>query len=113
MARGRQTRKLRPDQVQRLEQFKRAAHDGAPHGYSLPQLKLAMTLGCSWETLQKALQGLPVWDQHHSHIAQWIERYLPAPPAPMDGKSAASGERDEANKDTEAAGTDGSVRGQG
>ena len=111
MARGRQTRKLRPDQITRLETFKRAPHDGAQHGYSLPQLRLAMALGCSWETLQKALQGLPVWDKHHDYIAQWIERFLPAPPAAIDGKAAASGERNE--PDEEEAGTDGSVRRQG
>jgi hypothetical protein len=93
--------------------FKKAAHPehGAPHGYSFPQLRSAMAIGCSWETVQKALQGLPVWEQHHFYIAQWIERYLPAPPAPVDGKSAASGERDEINEDTEAAGTDRTIRG--
>jgi hypothetical protein len=96
MPRGRQTRTLRPDQIKRLEAFKRAPHDGAPHGYSLPQLRSAMALGCSWETLQKALQGLPVWDMHHTYIAEWIERYLPAAPAAVDGKAAASGEREEA-----------------
>jgi len=95
MARGRQTRTLRPDQIARLAAFKKAPHPehGAPHGYSFPQLRLAMAIGCSWETVQKALQGLPVWEQHHLYIAQWIERYLPAPPAPIDGKAAASGER--------------------
>jgi hypothetical protein len=107
MPRGRQTRKLRPDQITRLETFKRAPHDGARHGYSLPQLRSAMALGCSWETLQKALLGLPVWDKHHFYIAQWIDRFLPAPPAPIDGKAAASGERDEQNE--EAASTDGIV----
>lgn len=95
MARGRQTRTLRPDQIARLLAFKKAPHaeHGAPHGYSFPQLRSAMAVGCSWETVQKALQGLPVWTQHHLYIAQWIERYLPAPLAPVDGKAAASGER--------------------
>lgn len=52
-----------------------------------------MAASFRWETLKKALGGLPVWDLHHSYIAGWIERYLPAPPAPVDGKAAASGER--------------------
>ena len=113
MARGRQTRALRPDQIARLLEFKKAAHPehGAPHGYSFPQLRSAMAVGCSWETVQKALLGLPVWDQHHSHIAQWIERYLPAPPAPVDGKAAASGEREIDEPDEEEAGATGTVRG--
>jgi hypothetical protein len=102
MPRGRQTRALTADQVKRLEAFRRSSHDGARHGYSLPLLKTAMGIGCSWETLQKALQGLPVWDLHHSAIAAWIERYLPAPAPERDGKAAASGERDEENGETEA-----------
>jgi hypothetical protein len=113
MARGKQTRVLRPDQIERLEKFRRASHDGAPHGYSYPQLRLAMAAGFHWQTLKNVLAGLPVWDLHHSWIAQWIERYLPAPPAPIDGKAAASGERDEANEDTEAAGANGPIRRQG
>jgi hypothetical protein len=78
-----------------LAAFKKAAHPehGAPHGYSYPQLRMAMAASFRWETLKKALGGLPVWDLHHSYIAGWIERYLPAPPAPVDGKAAASGER--------------------
>jgi hypothetical protein len=113
MARGRQTRALRPDQIARLVAFKKASHPehGAPHGYSLPQLRSAMAAGFGWETLKKALAGLPVWDLHHDYIAGWIERFLPAPPAAIDGKAAASGERNE--PDEEEAGTDGSVRRQG
>jgi hypothetical protein len=79
MIRGRQTRTLRQDQIDKLEAFRRARHDGAPSGYSLPQLRSAMGLGCSWETLQKALQGRPVWDLHYFRIVQWIERFLTTP----------------------------------
>src|SRR5208282_6581252 len=95
MARGKQTRALRPDQIARLDAFRKAAHpqEGAPHGYSFSQLRLAMAASFRWETLKKALGGLPVWDLHHDYIAQWIERYLPAAPLPVDGKAAASGER--------------------
>jgi hypothetical protein len=97
MARGRQTRTLTLDQRSRLERFRRASHDGAPHGYSLPLLRTAMQIGCSWETLQKALLGLPVWDLHHSAIVAWIERYLPVSTPVHDGKAAAAGEREEEN----------------
>lgn len=94
MTRGRQTRKLTPSQIGRLETFRRARHEGAPSGYSLPQLRSAMGIGCSWETLQKALQGLPVWDLHHASIVQWIDRFVPVPEI-RDGKAAAAGEREE------------------
>jgi hypothetical protein len=93
MSRGKQTRTLRPDQIARLAAFKKAAHPehGAPHGYSYPQLRMAMAASFRWETLKKALGGLPVWDLHHNYIVGWIERYLPAPAAPIDGKSLAAG----------------------
>ncbi len=91
MARGRQTRTLRKDQIERLEKFRKARHDGAPHGYSYPQLRLAMGMTFGWRSVQAALQGRPVWDLYHAPIAQWIERYLPAPAAPVDGKSLAAG----------------------
>lgn len=112
-------RALRPDQIARLAAFKKAAHPehGAPHGYSYPQLRMAMAASFRWETLKKALGGLPVWDLHHSYIVDWIERYLPAAPAAVDGKAAASGEREteEASGDgepnEEEAGTTGTIRG--
>jgi len=93
MPRGRQSRTLNRSQIQRLEDFRRASHEGAPHGYSLPQLRSAMAAGFGWRTLQKALLGRPVWDLHYSYIAQWIDRFLPAPPV-RDGKAAAAGERE-------------------
>jgi len=82
---------LRKDQIERLEKFRKACHDGAPHGYSYPQLRLAMGMTFGWRSVQAALQGRPVWDLYHAPIAQWIERYLPAPAAPVDGKSLAAG----------------------
>jgi hypothetical protein len=91
---GRQTRILRKDQIERLETFRRTAHDGSPAGYSYAQLRLAMGKPCGWETLQRALQGRPVWDLLYYRISEWIERYLPVSPKPeMDGKTAAAGER--------------------
>jgi hypothetical protein len=77
MPRGRTSRVLSPEQIERLETFRHASHEGAPHGYSLPLLRSAMGAGFSWETLQKALQGRPVWIMHHAYIVQWIERFLP------------------------------------
>lgn len=78
MATGRQTRALKPDQIERLAEFKAAQHEDAPHGYSYAGLRSAMAASFGWQTLKKALAGLPVWDLHHTYIAQWIERYLPA-----------------------------------
>jgi hypothetical protein len=101
MSRGRQTRALRKDQIERLEKFRRSHHDGAHYGYSFPQLRLAMGMRFGWATLKKALSGLPVWDLHYTHIAEWIERYLPAAPAKLDGKQLASGETPEQQEPAE------------
>jgi len=95
MSPGPRTRKLTPDQIQRLEEFRRASHDGAPHGYSLPLLRTAMGMRFGFRTLGKALQGLPIAELSYSAIAQWIERYLPAVPAVPDSKKLASGERED------------------
>lgn len=78
MPRGRQTRKLTEDQVQRLEQFRRTRHEGAESGYSLPQLTQAMAAPFGYKTLGKALQGLPVWDLHYTYIVSWLDRFVPA-----------------------------------
>jgi hypothetical protein len=104
MARGRQTRKLTQDQIQRLEKFRRASHDGAPHGYSVALLRTAMGARFSPETLQKALQGLPVWILYHAYIVEWLDRFLPAAGLPVDGKTAAAG-GDNGDEETEAART--------
>jgi hypothetical protein len=90
MARGKQTRTLRQDQIERLEKFRRTSHDGANAGYSYPQLAIAMGKPCGWETLQNALKGRPVWVLIHGKLAEWIERYVPAQPL-HDGKALAAG----------------------
>lgn len=91
--RGRGTRKLRQDQIERLTKFRVAQR------YSLPVLRSAMSAPFSWETLKKALDGLPVWDISHAYIVQWIDRFLPELPDPAtpvrDGKAAAAGERED------------------
>jgi|SRR5882672_4086051 len=88
---GRESKALRPDQIKRLESFRRASHEGAPHGYSLPLLRTAMGAGFSWATLKKALQGRPVWVLHHAYIVEWLDRYVPAAEPPQDGKTASAG----------------------
>lgn len=106
MPRGPQTRTLRKDQIERLEQFRRTPHDGSPAGYSYPQLRIAMGSPCAWETVQKALQGRPVAQLIHGKISEWIERFLPAGKTVTDGKAAAAGEKSE---EEAAAGTDGTA----
>jgi hypothetical protein len=103
MATGRQTRTLKPDQIERLAKFKVASHEDAPHGYSYAGLRSAMAASFGWQTLKKALAGLPVWELHYMYIAQWIERYLPAAPA-------AAVVNDESN--TQETSTDGTLRRQ-
>ena len=102
MPRGPRTRRLTPAQIQLLEKFRRASHEGAPHGYTLPLLRTAMGASFGWETLKKALAGRPVLELHHAYIAQWIQRYLKPETPVRDGKAAASGEKDE---EAEATGT--------
>src|SRR5882762_1834640 len=111
MPRGRQTRTLRPDQIERIQRFRMATHDGAPHGYSLPQLRLAMDASFGWETLRNALLGRPVWDLSHAYIVQWLDRYIPAADPPIDGKAAAAGVRVEEGDAQETESTTRTVRG--
>ena len=84
MPRGRQTRKLSEEQVQRLEQFRRARHEGAESGYSLPQLTKAMAAPFGYKTLGKALQRRPVWELHHTYIVSWLDRFVPAGQSVVD-----------------------------
>jgi len=90
MPRGKQVRTLRKDQIERLERFRRAPHDGAPSGYSYAQLRLAMGKPCTWSILQKALNGEPIWDLIYWRVSEWIDRYVPAKET-HDGKTAAAG----------------------
>lgn len=76
--RGRQTKALTPEQIERLEGFRRARHEGAESGYSLPQLAKAMAGPFGYRTVQKALQGRSVWDLHYSYIVSWLDRFVPA-----------------------------------
>jgi hypothetical protein len=85
MPRGRQSKTLRADQIEGLEKFRRLPHDGAPHGYSIPQLRTAMGAQFKWGTLKRALEGLPIWELHYGFIAQWVEQNLPVKPPADDG----------------------------
>lgn len=109
MPRGRQSRSLNRSQIERLERFRRASHEGAPHGYSLPQLRSAIAAQFGWRTLAKALQGRPVWELHYAYIAQWVDRYLPTPPV-RDGKAEAAGKDSEPLETVDAEEEGGTVR---
>ena len=109
MPRGRRTRALTTEQISRLEEFRTAAHDGHPHGYTLPELRTAIGARFGIETLQKALAGLGVWENYHSYLAQWIERYLPA--KPVDGAAEPLEDAAREADAEEATKTDGTLRG--
>lgn len=106
MPRGRESRKLSPDQIDRLTRFRVA------NRYSLPQLRSAMSAPFGWETLKKALAGRPVWVLNHSYIVQWLDRFVPARALP-DGKAAAAGDRQDPEEPNaeETETTNGTVRG--
>jgi hypothetical protein len=93
MPRGPQTRSLRKDQIERLEKFRRTSHEGSPAGYSYPQLRLALGSPCAWETVQRALKGLPIAILIHARISEWIERHLPKLPLKPDYKTLSTGEK--------------------
>jgi hypothetical protein len=90
MVRGRRSKILPKDYIERLERFRRAPHDGAPGGYGLPMLRSAMSAPFTWETLQRALDGLPVAELTHAWLVAWIDKHFPAPPV-RDGKMLAAG----------------------
>jgi hypothetical protein len=96
---GRRTTRLSQDHAQHMQDWRFGK------GYSIDQLRLALDFRISRSTLQRALDGQPVWDVIHGRLVQWIERYCvtPAgvvvssrkgPPPPPDGKSAAAGDRE-------------------
>lgn len=97
MTRGRTSRILSARDRGRLRQFQtdHARRIGVSIG--LPQLKLAMQAPFSWETLQRALRGKPVWESYHEFIVAFLDLHCPLPQSAMDYKSRASGEREEEN----------------
>jgi hypothetical protein len=86
---GRQSKVLRPADLQRLAGYRAARR------LSIPQLKLAMDAPFKWGVLRHALRGEPVWILNYNFIVEWLDAHCPEAPAPLDGKAAASGEREE------------------
>jgi hypothetical protein len=87
MPHGRPSQALRKDQIDRLEQYRRENGN-----LGLPRLNRTMGSPFKWRTLQRALEGRPVWDLNYEFIVAWIERMCPpAPELPPDVKMAAAG----------------------
>jgi hypothetical protein len=95
MTRGRTSKILSPADRRRLRQFQSEHAQRLGVSIGLPQLKMSMGAPFSWETLQRALHGKPIWESYHEFIVAFLDRHVPAPQAAMDFKSRASGEREE------------------
>lgn len=95
MARGPIVKTLNKSHIERLKAVQ-SRGDGR-RGYSMPQLRMALDAPFTWETLQRAISGLPIQARNYAYIVQWLDRYVPQPPegrAVVDGKARASGERE-------------------
>lgn len=68
---GRRSKTLTPEMIERLRRFRSAKR------YSIPQLKLAMDAPCNWQTLQRALDGLPVYELTFEFIEGWLDKFVP------------------------------------
>jgi hypothetical protein len=111
MTRGRTSRILSAADRTRLRQFQREHGQRLGVSIGLPQLRASMGAPFSWETLQRALAGKPIWESYHDFIVAFLDRHVPASPVltgalkngrpPMDYKSRASGEREEPNGEAE------------
>jgi hypothetical protein len=99
MTRGRTSRILSVADRGRLRQLQREHGQRLGVSIGLPQLKASMGAPFSWETLQRALAGKPIWESYHDFIVAFLDRHIPASSAapPLDYKSRASGEREEPN----------------
>lgn len=86
---GRESKPLLPSDLQRLAEYRNKRR------LSVPQLKLAMAAPFKWGVLQRALRGEPIWILNYKFIVEWLDAHCPQKPAPIDGKAAASGEREE------------------
>jgi hypothetical protein len=96
MSPGRQSKKLTDYQIDQLKHVQRRLYDEGKGSGSVPQLKLAMAAPFTWETLQRALRGEPIWIMNHAFITEWlIKHFGPEAPAAIDGKTAAAGEKNE------------------
>jgi hypothetical protein len=79
----------------RLRKFQEEHSRRLGMSIGLPQLKTSMSAPFSWETLQRALAGKPIWESYHEFIVSFLDRHVPPPPPPLDWKQRASGEREE------------------
>jgi hypothetical protein len=85
---GKPSKALKPEQIKRLLTLQNLRH------YSLPELNERMGNPFGWRTLQRAMNGQPVWEMNYRVIVLWIDKFLPAAPdapAVPDVKMAAAG----------------------
>lgn len=87
---GRRSKTLTAEMIERLQRFRRSKR------YSVPQLKLAMVAPCNWQTLQRALDGQPVWELTYEFIETWLDKFVPAN---ADGADPRDFKRAAANND--------------
>jgi hypothetical protein len=95
MTRGRTSKILSAADRRRLRQFQSEHSRRLRVSIGLPQLKLSMEAPFSWETLQRALAGKPIWESYHEFIVAFLDRAVPGAQPRMDYKSRASGERED------------------
>lgn len=90
---GRKSKVLPPDYIKVLLIEQRKLR------LSLPELNSRMACPFAWRTLQRALEGKPIWELNHEYIVQWTDKHGFFPPhaSPADFKRAAAGDRDESN----------------
>lgn len=99
MTRGRTSKVLSVADRRRLRKFQEEHSRRLGVSVGLPQLRTSMSAPFSWETLQRALNGKPIWESYHEFIVAFLDRHVPSEQhaLPMDYKSRAAGEREEAN----------------
>lgn len=95
MTRGRTSKILSVADRRRLRKFQQQHSHRLGVSIGLPQLKLAMEAPFSWETLQRALDGKPIWHSYHEFIVAFLDRAVPDPQSAMDFKSRAAGDKEE------------------
>ena len=69
---GRRSRPLTTDMIRRLKEFQRAKR------YSVPELNSTMAGNFTWSTLQRALDGKPIWELSYEFIEAWLDKFVPA-----------------------------------
>jgi hypothetical protein len=91
MKRGRKSLVLTPHNRRRLMNARLASSRRLNCPVGFPQLKLVMGAPFSWETLQRACAGNPIWADYHEFIVAWLDAHFPDRRAPApDFKRAAA-----------------------